>query len=272
MKRKAIAEANAEKAKAENERDELREALNILEAHLGIGTRPYDSEDGTRPSRVKKSSMARVLRSVSKKGARQKQPAEVVDLDEEDESVSERVARLITLQAGASGSSSPDDRKKTIRQSPRLSGRSEKSAGSDMRSGSLLKHKLKTLSFAETRSFAEALVSPTPEEQKARERVHARKRRHKKDPEEGHDGKKKEAFIIRQSVDNIGRELISLVAATLQEIGKKDVEAPTKVDKNMLLPLAQKMSKVFNRCETKTVQTELVEGLGNTYGFDMARK
>ena len=40
----------------------------------------------------------------------------------------------------------------------------------------------------------------------------------------------------------------------------------------MLLPLAQKMSKVFNRCETKTVRTELVEGLGNTYGFDMARK
>ena len=32
------------------------------------------------------------------------------------------------------------------------------------------------------------------------------------------------------------------------------------------------MSKVFNRCETKTVLTELVEGLGNTYGFVMARK
>ena len=40
----------------------------------------------------------------------------------------------------------------------------------------------------------------------------------------------------------------------------------------MLLPLAQKMSKVFDRCETKTVRTELVEGLGNTCGFDMARK
>ena len=40
----------------------------------------------------------------------------------------------------------------------------------------------------------------------------------------------------------------------------------------MLLPLAQKMSKMFDRCETKTVRTELVEGLGNTYGFDMARK
>ena len=40
----------------------------------------------------------------------------------------------------------------------------------------------------------------------------------------------------------------------------------------MLLPLAQKMSKVSNRCQDKTVRTELVEGLGNTYGFDMARK
>ena len=74
----------------EKERDELREALDILEAHLGTGTRPYDSEDGTRPSRVKKSSVTRVLRSVSKKGARSKEP-EIVDLDEE-ESVSKRVA------------------------------------------------------------------------------------------------------------------------------------------------------------------------------------
>ena len=32
------------------------------------------------------------------------------------------------------------------------------------------------------------------------------------------------------------------------------------------------MSKVFDRCEDLTVRTELVEGLGNTYGFDMARK
>ena len=49
-----------------------------------------NSEDGTRASRVKTSSMTRVLRSVSKKGARHKEP-EVVDLDAE-ESVSERVA------------------------------------------------------------------------------------------------------------------------------------------------------------------------------------
>ena len=40
----------------------------------------------------------------------------------------------------------------------------------------------------------------------------------------------------------------------------------------MLLPLAQKMCKVFARCEDLTVQTELVEGLGNTYGYDKARK
>ena len=148
----------------EKERDELREALDILEAHLGTGTRQYDSEDGTgtRPSCVKKTSMTRVLRSVSKK------EPEVVELDEE-ESVSGRMARLITHQAGARGCSSPDSRK-IIRQSPRLSATSDKSAGSDMRSGSLLKNKLKTL------SFADALVGPTPEEQTARERVEARKR------------------------------------------------------------------------------------------------
>ena len=43
--------------------------------------------------------MTKVLRSVSKKGARPKEP-ELVDLDAE-ESVSERVARLITHQVGA---------------------------------------------------------------------------------------------------------------------------------------------------------------------------
>ena len=130
----------------EKERDELREALDILEAHLeahlGTGTRQYDSEDGTRASRVKNSPMARVLRSVSRKGARNKEPKEAVDLDEE-ESVSERVARLITHQAGARGCSTPDSRKISC-QSPRLSVKSDKSAGSDMRSGSLPKHKLKS--------------------------------------------------------------------------------------------------------------------------------
>ena len=46
-KRTAIADANAEKQKVEKERDELREALDIIEAHLGTSTRQYASEDGT---------------------------------------------------------------------------------------------------------------------------------------------------------------------------------------------------------------------------------
>ena len=77
--------------------------------------------------------------------------------------------------------------KPPIRQSPRLSAKSDRSTGSDMRSGSLPKSKLKAL------SFAEAVMSPTPEEKKARERVDAKKRRNKK-PEEGKEEKKKEAF------------------------------------------------------------------------------
>ena len=96
-----------------------------------------------------------------------------MDLDKE-ESVAERVARLLARQAEARGSSSPDGRKKPVRQSPRLSAKPDKSTGSDMRSGSLPKHKLKSL------SFADALMRPTPEEKKARERVEARKRRHNK--------------------------------------------------------------------------------------------
>ena len=90
-----------------------------------------------------------------------------MDLDGE-ESVAGRVARLITQQAVARGSSSPDGRKKPVRQSPRLSSKSDKSTGSDMRSGSPpigYKHKLKSL------SFAEALISPAPEEKKARGKV-----------------------------------------------------------------------------------------------------
>ena len=62
------------------------------------------------------------------------------------------------------------------------------------------------------------------------------------------------------------------MAATLREIVKQDTESPTKADENMLLPLAQKMGKIFGRCSSKQVQTELVEGLGNAYGFEMARK
>ena len=63
----------------------------------------------------------------------------------------------------------------------------------------------------------------------------------------------------------------SSIYATLREIGKHDVESPTKADGPMLLPLAQK-GKSFGRCASKQARTELVKGLGNTYGFDMARK
>ena len=91
-------------------------------------------------------------------------------------------------------------------------------------------HKLNSL------SFADALVAPPPEEKKARGRVEAMKQKHKKrDPEEGEEGNTDE-FIIRPTVDAIGRESISLVAATLREIGKQDVESPTKADETMLLP------------------------------------
>ena len=139
-KRKAIAEANAEEQNAEREREELREALDIIETHLRASTRQYDSEDGTRPSRVKKTTVTRTLRLASRKFARSN-VTESVDLDKE-ERVSERVAGLIALQVGARGSSSPDGHRPPIRQSPRLSGRSQRSRASDMRSGSLPTHKL----------------------------------------------------------------------------------------------------------------------------------
>ena len=58
---------------------------------------------------------------------------------------------------------------------------------------------------------------------------------------------------MRPTFDAIGRELISLVAATLREIGKQNVEALTKADETMLLPLAQKMNKVLDRCTSKQV-------------------
>ena len=136
-----------------------------------------------------------------------------------------------------------------------------------MRSGSQPpKHTLKAL------SFADALIASTPEEKKARERVEARKRRNKEqDPEEGKEGDNDD-FAIRPTCDAIGRELISLVAGTLQEIGKQDVESLTRADETILLPLAQKMSKLVDRCASKQARTELVEGLGNTYGSEMSRK
>ena len=111
-----------------------------------------------------------------------------------------------------------------IRQSPRLSTKSDKSAGSAMRSGS------QPSNFKIT--IADAVVAvPTPEEKKARERVELRKRRNKKQgPEEGKAGKQDE-FVLRPTYDVVGRELISLMAATLREIGKQDImESPTKAD------------------------------------------
>ena len=119
-----------------------------------------------------------------------------------------------------------------IRQSPRLSAKSDKSAGSDMRSGSQ-PSKLKL-------TFADAIaVAPTPQEKKARERVEARKRRNTKpDPEGGKAGKKDEIFVIRPTFDGIaiGREWISLVAATLREIGKQYVSSMWKARPRLMRP------------------------------------
>ena len=72
---------------------------------------------------------------------------------------------------------------------------------------------------------------------------------------------------MRPTCNAIRRELISLVAATLQEIGKQDMELEslTKADETMLMPLAQKMGTVFGRCASKQVQTELVEGLASSW-------
>ena len=97
---------------------------------------------------------------------------EIVDLDVE-ETVAKRVAKLLAHQAGARASLWPENRK-MIRQSPRLSAKSDRYGCSGMRSGSQ-PFKLKL-------AFDDAVVAaPTPEETKARERlgVEARKRRNK---------------------------------------------------------------------------------------------
>ena len=62
------------------------------------------------------------------------------------------------------------------------------------------------------------------------------------------------------------------MAATLRKIGKQAIESPTNADKNMPLPLAQKMGRIFSGCSGKQVRTGLVEGFSNTHGFEMARK
>ena len=92
---------NAEKAKVEKERNELREDFNILEEKLGTGTWQYDSEDGTQTLRLETTASTRVLRSVSseKTGAGQKEH-EIVDLDVEG-NVAKRVDSLLAQQAGA---------------------------------------------------------------------------------------------------------------------------------------------------------------------------
>ena len=123
-KRKAIADASAKKAKVKKERGELREALVILEEQLGTGTQ-YNPEDGTRPSRAKKPTAARVLRSVARKKTAPPQEHGIVDLDAEG-GVAERVVRLLAHQAGDRASSSPENHK-TTRQSPRLCAKYNKS-------------------------------------------------------------------------------------------------------------------------------------------------
>ena len=62
-------------------------------------------------------------------------------------------------------------------------------------------------------------------------------------------GGKTASFIIRPSFGAIGREAIALVAAALREMGKRDVESPTKACETKLLPLAQKMSKILMVCK-----------------------
>ena len=44
--------------------------------------------------------------------------------------------------------------------------------------------------------------------------------------------------MLRSTYHAVGRELFSIVAAALREIGKQDMERPTKADETMLLPLA----------------------------------
>ena len=45
-----------------------------------------------------------------------------------------------------------------------------------------------------------------------------------------------------------------------------------KGDWLLTMSCAQKMGKLFGRCASKQARTELVEGLGITYGFHMARE
>ena len=79
---------------------ELRAALGIVEAQLGTPTQQCGSVDGTRPSRVKKSTAAGAVRSVSSDNEARSPDHDIAKLDSE-ESVAERVARRPAQQAEA---------------------------------------------------------------------------------------------------------------------------------------------------------------------------
>ena len=127
-------------------------------------------------------------------------------------------------------------------------------------------------SIDKTRDTVVAAPTPDYEEKKAREQVEGRTRRNKKQgPEEGKAGKQDE-FVLRPIYDAIGREVISLGAATLRDIGKQDMERPTDQARRDHTPALGPEDGQDFRSLCKQVQTELVEGLGNTYAFHMARK
>ena len=63
-----------------------------------------------------------------------------------------------------------------------------------------------------------------------------------KGPKEGKAGQQHE-FVLRPTLKAPGRDLISLVAAALRNIGKRAIESQTKADENVLLPLAPKGAK-----------------------------
>ena len=58
---------------------------------------------------------------------------------------------------------------------------------------------------------------------------------------------------------------------TPQGIGKRDMESPAKAVENMPLPLVQKLIQKRGKI-SKQIRTQVVDGLGGTYGFEMARK
>ena len=62
------------------------------------------------------------------------------------------------------------------------------------------------------------------------------------------------------------RELTNLLARALQSIEHhEESDYPKQSDCAALLPLAMKMAKVYKPCSKLVKQTELMEGLGDTY-------